>query len=988
MGTLNELLAGLDPDGHRRGKDFERICKWFLQNDPVYAKKLRQVWLWNEWPDKWGIDAGIDLVAEDQDGQIWAIQAKAYSPTTSITKKDVDTFLSESARPQISYRLLIATTDLIGNTAKRTIDNQEKHASVLLRGTLEVAQVDWPASPSDLRAPPLPPKKPREHQRKAIKAVVKGFDHSDRGQMIMACGTGKTLIALFIHEKLGCHRTLVLVPSLSLLGQTLSEWAANSKSEFDFLAVCSDQTVVDDDAVVATTSDLGFPVTTDAATIATFLRRRTGPRVVFATYQSSPQIAEAFRLGRVPAFDLAIADEAHRCAGPVASDFGTILNEDAIKADRRLFMTATPRYFTGRIVREAKQRDFEIASMDDPSKFGPVFHRLGFAEAIALKQLTDYRVVIVGVDDAMYRDWADRAEPVAISGKAIDARTLAGQIGLAKSMRDYNLRRTISFHSRVKRAEHFAHSLAMVVAWMPRNERPSGQLSATFVSGDMSASQRQVRLGQLRAAGPNERVLLTNARCLAEGVDVPSLDSVAFIDPRRSEVDIVQAVGRAIRLSSEKKIGTIIIPVFLSDDAQPAIALETSAFKPVWDVVMALRAHDEDLGEELDELRRASGRGGPLRIPAKLQLDLPPTVGADFASAFNARLVDQTTSSWEFWYGLLLDFVDSEKHARVPKACMVNDVFQLGEWVKTQRMLYDRHTLSAKRTQLLECLPGWTWDPFADQWEEGFNRLKAYVDQTGRAELTADKKVDGFNLGRWVTVQRVNHTRGTGEADREKRLEALPGWTWNAKADKWEEGFSQLEKCVRQTGNARILASYKTPGGYALGAWVGIQRGDYAKEKLPPERAARLEAVDGWTWDPFADKWEEGFGKLLEFIAREGHSRPRVSDKFGDYPLGKWVDKQRVNYRNNMLDADRVERLESLPGWAWNVQDALWEEGFNHLVTYVRNHGNTRVPSTYILDGYKLGQWVHNQCNNQRRGALRPDRARRLNELPGWSCPD
>ena len=251
------------------------------------------------------------------------------------------------------------------------------------------------------------------------------------------------------------------MPSLSLLAQTLREWTANTKVEFDFLPVCSDETVTEpDDAAVANTSDLGFPVTTDPAEIAAFLRRRSGPRVVFATYQSSPQIAKAFRLGRVPAFDLAIADEAHRCAGPVSSDFATILDADEIKTQRRLFMTATPRYFTGRVVREAQEADFEIASMDDEAAFGPVFHRLTFGEAIKRDLLTDYQVVVVGVDDATYRDWAEQGRFVTIDGKKVtDARTLAGQIGLAKAMSRYDLHRTITFHSRVKRAREFAHSL-------------------------------------------------------------------------------------------------------------------------------------------------------------------------------------------------------------------------------------------------------------------------------------------------------------------------------------------------------------------------------------------------------------------------------------------------------------------------------------------------------------------------------------------------
>jgi predicted helicase len=259
-----------------------------LTHDPVYVHELRHVWLWDDWPGRWGDEAGIDLVAEDRRGALWAIQAKAYDAAYRVTKSDVDKFLAESGRPEFSFRLLITTTDLIGRIAKRTIEAQEKQTSVLLLGDLEAAEVAWPGAPADLRARPLPPKHPRPHQREAVNSVVVGFDRADRGQLIMACGTGKTLTALFIREKLAAERTLVLVPSLSLLAQTLREWTANATAEFDFLPVCSDETVAEPDAIVANTSDLGFPVTTDAEEIAAFLRRRSGSLVVFSTYQSSP----------------------------------------------------------------------------------------------------------------------------------------------------------------------------------------------------------------------------------------------------------------------------------------------------------------------------------------------------------------------------------------------------------------------------------------------------------------------------------------------------------------------------------------------------------------------------------------------------------------------------------------------------------------------------------------------------------------------------
>ncbi|MGO9286202.1 MAG: DEAD/DEAH box helicase family protein, partial [Mycobacterium sp.] len=256
MAAFSELFEQLDPDDNIRGKQFERICKWYLEHDPFYATQLARVWLWKDWPGRWypKREAGIDLVAEHRDGTLWAIQAKAYDSAYSVTKHDVDKFLSESnrkddttGRPLFSFRLLLATTrKQLGSTARNTINAQTIPVGYRGRIELDAVEIDWPASPSDLRARRLPPKKPQGHwayQGEAMNKVVNGFRQADRGKLIMACGTGKTLTALFIREKLAAQRTLVLMPSLQLMKQTIGEWTRNKQIDFDFLPVCSDETV-------------------------------------------------------------------------------------------------------------------------------------------------------------------------------------------------------------------------------------------------------------------------------------------------------------------------------------------------------------------------------------------------------------------------------------------------------------------------------------------------------------------------------------------------------------------------------------------------------------------------------------------------------------------------------------------------------------------------------------------------------------------------
>lgn len=1003
MGAFVDLFNQLDTDDRVKGKQFERICKWFLTNDPVYKHELRRVWLWNEWPGKWGIDAGIDLVAEDRQGHLWAIQAKAYNPAYRVTKRDVNKFLAESGREVFTYRMLIATTNLIDRIGERTIQDQEKRVTFFRLNDLETANVDWPRSPDDLRPTrPYKQARARKHQREAITQVLKGFGSTDRGQLIMACGTGKTLTSLFINQKLEATRTLVLLPSLSLLKQTLNVWRANSNTEFMSLPVCSDDTVAqpDDDLAVEHITDLGVPATTDPEDIATFLRQRSGPRVVFATYQSSPQIAKAFTLGRVPGFDFVIADEAHRCAGPVSSDFATVLDPVAIRARRRLYMTATPRYFTGRVLKAAQQADYEIASMDDEARFGPVFHKLSFGEAIERDLLTDYRVAIVGVDDATYLEWAVRGALVTPDGvKVTDARTLAGQIGLAKAMRKYDLHRVISFHSRVKRAREFAASMPDVIEWMPSRHRPKGDIWSRYASGEMPAGDRYVLLKHLGWLDVGDRGLLANARCLAEGVDVPTLDGVAFIDPRRSEVDIVQAVGRAIRLAPDKTLGTVVIPVFVDTDADPEDALNDSAFKPVWDVLIALRAHDEELAEQLDECRRELGAlkdGGKLPTPTKITIDLPgrERVGAAFVRAFEVKLVEMTTAPWEQWFGMLERYIDENGHALVPRDYTVNG-YKLGLWVTNQRALHLRGVLAAERECRLEDLAGWTWDVLDDKFEQAFSRLQRYVDRHGDARVPDSYEDDGYKLGAWVGIQRQRKAKGVLSPDRAKRFDELPGWTWDWRTSQWEEDFTRLQTYVEQNGHARVPRSY-TVDGDPLGFWVQHQRQFRAKGILSGDREHRLEALPGWSWDTRLDQWEEVFTRLQAYVKRNGDAGvPLTCIDADGYKLGVWVGTQRGRYAGQpgkaRLSSDQRHRLEALPGWRWDARDSAekFEEAFKRLQAYVKQNGDAQIPALYkTADGYGLGGWVHAQRVKFANGTLDAVRQHRLEKVRGWTWVD
>ena len=974
MATFDDFITSIRTEFGEQdaGKKFEVFCKWFLENDPEWSKTIDKVWLWDDYPNKWQRqDLGTDLVFRDNEGLIWAVQAKCYGEHRSTTKGDMNSFLADTGRKEVDRRLWLQTTNKMEAKAEKTLAGQDKPVTIFKLNDFRDAPLEYPSSYSDLYQAKVKTKPtPDTHQIKAIEDVTTGLNTSDRGQMIMACGTGKTFTTLWIKEALEAHTTLVLLPSLSLLSQTMREWAWAGNTDFDILNVCSDKSVgkKTEDMEPA---DAPFPVTSEVEEIAKFLMQPK-PKVVFCTYQSSELIAQAQIDGSVPTFDLAVADEAHRCAGKADAGFATILDGEKIKASKRLFTTATPRYFGQAIKDEANARDLAVVGMDNEAVFGPVIHQLTFGKAIQDDLLNDYQVVIVGVDEPMVKTWIDMQEIVAINpDEHTDARTLGSKIGLIKAIKDYDLKRVISFHSRVKGAKDFSEELVDVVDLIDPTHRPEGKFLADYVSGKMKAGDRKEKIDRLKVLEGYDRGILTNARCLAEGVDVPSLDGVAFIDPKGSQVEIIQAVGRAIRKvrgATVQKKGTIVIPVFIEAGDDPEASIEASKFKPVWDVLKALRAHDEVLASTLDEYRTNMAKNASQsreRISDKIIFDIPATVDVEFSSALRTVLVEASTASWEFWFGLLEQFKKREEHCSVPAAHKEGD-FSLGNWVIGQRTVKD--TLTPERKQRLDAL-GFVWDPHAEYWEEGFSKLQQFKKREEHCNVPNRHKEGDFTLGSWVSVQRAAKDKLTPE--RIERLNAL-GFSWDPIAEAWEEGFSKLRQFKEREGNCRVPSLHKE-GDFNLGNWVANQR--KTKDIMPPERKQRLNAL-GFIWDGLTALWEEGFSKLKQFKKREEHCSVPAAHKEGDFSLGNWVIGQRTV--KDTLTPERKQRLDAL-GFVWDPHAEAWEEGFSKLKQFKDREGTCRVSQGYKEGDYRLGSWVSVQRGTKDK--LTPERIERLNAL-------
>ena len=629
-------LCELYPVEQDRGRKFERIMAGVLRSDAVFAERYSAVMHYSEW-EHGGSDIGIDLVAERADGEGFAaFQVKCYDPGRTLYENDLSTFLANTNR-RFTERVIISTTPHWSNNLLKLIEDQQPPVQRLYLSDVGTG-IDWDACLKGLdeEHPPVAMRRAREameHQTAALDDLRTGFAAHDRGKLIMACGTGKTFTALRAaeeHAGIG-GRVLFAAPSISLVAQALSEWSRDARVPIRPFVVCSDVSVgKGKDGDSARTYDLPIPPTTDAERLARAAGGADAARmtVVFTTYQSMSVIRDAQAAG-MPAFDLAVCDEAHRTTGYALKDeersnFLLVHDADAIRARKRLYMTATPRIYAPQAKQKASEADAYVASMDDEAAYGPEFHRLGFAKAVEDHLLSDYKVAILVVEEnliaAEFQEelGRDGGLPVNDVGRVIGCLN-----GLAKRYPEGShfaddplpMRRAVAFSTTIKNSKRFVELVELLDDDASRSIRKL-MTEARHVDGKMGAMERAQSIGWLDEETPFEQRchILSNARCLTEGIDVPALDAVLFLQPRKSQIDVVQAVGRVMRRAEGKKYGYVILPVVVPAGADPGAAMGP-AYEHVWEVLQALRSHDERFDAWVNKLDLNKDRGaGPVDV--------------------------------------------------------------------------------------------------------------------------------------------------------------------------------------------------------------------------------------------------------------------------------------------------------------------------------------------------------------------------------------
>ena len=646
-----------------KGTRFERLMKAWLLTAPQYQNVIKEVWMWSEFPFRKdfgsGHDVGIDLVARTVDGDYWAVQCKCYNET-QITKAHVDTFLSTSEKRfrdeelrqvGFTHRLWISTSEHWSSEASNALQNLSIPVSKVSLYDLDTSPVDWEKLEEDIHggAAILKERSLRDHQQKAVTLFHEHFLVHDRGRLIMACGTGKTFTALRIAENETNAQGLILflVPSIALLNQTLIEWSTFATKPIRPVCICSDveasQKKTQNDDASFRIEDLALPATTNVNEIVRQFHQRqhqkdSGMLVVFSTYQSIDCIAEAQKKlnNECPGscnFDLIICDEAHRTTGVALkskdekggydeTSFTKVHDNEFLPAKKRLYMTATPRLYRDDVKEKAKEAEAYLCSMDDPAIYGKEVYRIGFGEAVEKDLLSDYKVLVLTTPESEIP--AEFQKAIADSNGEIQADDIAKLIGcinaLSKRMildedlvkaSDPSLMHTaVAFCQKISVSKHikdvFNQQKDTYYQTLDAETRKKlVAVEADHIDGTMGAAQRQEKLNWLKSVptGGHACRILTNVRCLSEGVDVPSLDAVMFLSKRNSQVDVVQSVGRVMRKAPGKKYGYIIIPVIIPENMSPEEALDHSdSYAVVWTVLNALRAHDDRFNAEINRI--------------------------------------------------------------------------------------------------------------------------------------------------------------------------------------------------------------------------------------------------------------------------------------------------------------------------------------------------------------------------------------------------
>ncbi len=979
---FEKKLANLLSD-KEKGDIFELFCQFYLK--VIYKKQaFKSIQLFKDIDIttlqrlnlRLSKDYGIDIVATTDSDDLWTIQVK-FRQSDQLTWTELSTFRASSEKA--NFTMVMSNVSKINHP--HTVLND---FSSILRNEFEaLTEEDFLNIQAVINGLAIKQTvfSPRPHQVEAIESALNHFKTNNLGQMIHACGTGKTLTSLWIKEALKPKNTIVYVPSLSLLKQILEEWTKHKSSSFSIKCVCSEQsisgTAQELDESILDITELGVPVTTNHREIAEFLKSTYKDKIIFSTYQSALVVNEAVKLLPQFSFDFGVFDEAHRTASKKENLFAKCLSTPVKK---KLFMTATPKLYAPHLQSRAKEENILLCSMDDSLIYGKPFHEIKFGQAIKLNLLSDYKIKIITVTNDEIKELIDRRFYIDLLGKEITADELAKVWALLKSFNETN--HVISFHSRIHGAKEFQSLVEKTIELFKNNKTETEDVKTYHISGEYPTYQRSKILSEFIA---QKKSLVTNARCLTEGVDVPAIDGVYFVDPKQNIIDIVQAVGRAIR-KKPTKYGYIIIPVFIKDEADIEKIIESSAFRQVWDVVEAMKDQDARLSHIIEELQELKGkkRFGSLKSrdqaeerASKADLGnifdlsdsiLPKNINLlEFVEQISVKTLDVVGQSWDEKFGEYKAF--KEKYNYEPSQnSKVELERSIQKWAGHQRTAYNKNKLSQDKIDKLNSI-SFIWNQFEQSWEKSFKEYKEFKEKYNREPNGNSEDESENSLAGWISQQRIKYNVNKLSKEKIERLNSI-GFTWDVHEFSWSETFNGYQE-FKGKYNREPLGTSKVQSEKLFAQWAGDQRKRYKINKLSKDRIKKLNSLN-FIWNFSEKSWGQSFKEYKEFKEKYNREPNGNSEDESEQLIASWISNQRTRYKINKLSKERENKLDSI-GFVWDTKGDLWEKSFKEYKEFKEKYN--REPSG------SSRSWAYMQRQKYGTHEISKERVERLNSI-------
>lgn len=942
------------------GQIFEVFAKYYFLTAPEIDGLYSDVWLYDEIPlniktklDLGTVEYGIDLLLKTIDDKYIAVQCKFKNDETSKLNWSSDKISNLFAYcPKADGFIVFSNCSALD---KVSLSRQENFTFYSIGHLLEIeASVFRNISLLLNNSQPKEKTffKPKLHQQSAIDECVQWFTEGEesRGQLILPCGAGKTFTALWIKEELKSLKTLVLVPSLALLRQIKNEWSKQRKTKYQYLCVCSERDIDKDntDSIVTHTYEIGGNVTTEPNEILSFLNQDLNEKVIFSTYQSLPRIIESIQNTEI-SFDFVFCDEAHKTAGISKGVFGLVHDNVKVPAKRRLYATATPR-----IVKESLKKklgdDLKYThDMNDPEKFGEEFYRMSFKDAIDEDILVDYKIVAIGVNDLQLATYIQERKFV---DNNISLDEVANNYALDFVMNKYSANHGLTFHSRVKLAKEFAS----------RHSKLFKKTTSFSVDGTQSTSIRNQILNEFKTS---TKAIISNARCLTEGVDVPTIDLVYFSDPKNSKVDIIQAVGRALRKKEGKKLGYIVIPIYHTNNDEVENSISQGSFKNLLQVIRSLCDQDERLQDEINSIAFGKGKRGSNKIDIissfDEEIDSLHLIG--FEKKLRESLFDQiiykTSNNWDIWFLELKSYIETNND--YPNKSDNKDLYA---WIAQQRSRRKNGSLKNEETKKLNSI-NFAWNIVEYKWNKLFEAFEEYSKTN---VFKPCQGIDSEDLVRWHKYQQncIKEDKIISKEQKIKFLKIDNIFQGPASRKKWIPLYEELLNYRKSNPTKWPTRSRINPTEeeIKLNSFCQSIRTRYRKNELGNYWFDKMSSI-GFNFEGHLANW---YAKFEEYYALV-ESKKSVSVNDIDKTAYAWITLQLKKDDNGQLSKKQSEDFYKIRSYF-----KTWEQTFEKLKKWFIEHNKLPTRTTQK----DFNSWLGSQRAVYKNGNLTEEQVKKL----------